>query len=110
MLFPHMSKDLSKAAIRGVILWLSKAVTHTCPVGEPLVSPEEKVTLWRALSDILGAVAGGRTGCAQGNVALVLFEALGGISSGTEPWWGGVDQPAGLTRPNSFEMHPPPPP
>lgn len=80
MFFPQMSEDFSKAAIRGVILWL----THTHPEGEFLVSPQEKVTLWGGLRDILGAVAGGRTGCAQGNVALVLCEALGGISSGTE--------------------------
>lgn len=73
MFFPQMSKDFSKAAIRGVILWLSKAVTHTCPGGEFLVSPQESVTLWGGLSDVLGAVAGGRTGCAQGNVALVPF-------------------------------------
>lgn len=83
--FSHRcQKILSKTAIRGVILWLSKAVTHTCPVGEFLVSPREKVTLGGGLSDALGAVAGGRRGRAQGNVALVLFEALGGISSGTE--------------------------
>lgn len=77
MFFPQMSKDLSKAAIRGVILWLSKAGTHTCPAGEFLVSPQEKVTLWGGLSHVSGAVGGGGTGWAQGNVTLVLFEALG---------------------------------
>lgn len=51
MFFPQMSEDFSKAAIRGVILWL----THACPEGEFLVSPqEEKVTLWGGLSDTFG--------------------------------------------------------